>query len=255
MSTDQDITTSPRRSVLDREVAMRLAAREYELVVELFERLSPEQWHASTECAGWDVRAMGGHMLGMAQMAASVPEMLRQQMLATRRHKREGGLSIDALTAVQVDKNAALSTQALVEAMRETGPKAARGRRRTPSLIRSRSMGEQEGPTGDKEEWTFGYLTDTVLTRDPFMHRIDIARATGVQLEPTPDHEGRIVDDVVQEWAGRHGQPFVLDLAGPAGGRWDHGGGERIAMDAFEFCRVLSGRAPGSGLLAVPVPF
>jgi uncharacterized protein (TIGR03083 family) len=255
MSTDQHTTTPPRRSVLDREVAMRLAAREYELVAEQLERLSPDQWQARTDCPGWDVRAMAGHMLGMAQMAASVPEMMRQQVLASRRHKRDGGLPIDALTAVQVEKNAALSTAALVEAMRETGPKAARGRRRTPSLIRSRSMGEQEGPTGDKEVWTFGYLTDTVLTRDPFMHRIDIARATGVQLEPTPDHEGRIVADVVQEWAGRHGRPFGLELTGPAGGHWDHGDGERISMDAFEFCRVLSGRASGSGLLAVAVPF
>ena len=39
-----------------------------------------------------------------------------------KRQKRDGGLSIDALTAVQVDKNAGLSTAELVEAMRATGP-------------------------------------------------------------------------------------------------------------------------------------
>ena len=54
------------------------------------ERLSPEQWRAPTECPGWDVRAMVGHMLGMVQMVASVPEMLRQQLAATRRAKRDG---------------------------------------------------------------------------------------------------------------------------------------------------------------------
>lgn len=32
-------------------------------------------------------------------------------------------------------------------------------------------------------------------------------------------------------------------------------GGEPITMDAIEFCRVLSGRAHGTGLLARPVPF
>jgi len=34
----------------------------------------------------------------------------------------------------------------------------------------------------------------------------------------TPDHDARIVADVVAEWAGRHGRPFTLHLTGPAGG-------------------------------------
>ena len=95
---------------------------EYERVTALFERLTPQQWSAPTDCPDWDVRAMAGHMLGMAQMAASIPEMVRQQMAAGRRQKREGGLTVDAVTAVQVEKNAGLSTGELVEAMRRTGP-------------------------------------------------------------------------------------------------------------------------------------
>jgi len=76
------------------------------------------------------------------------------------------------------------------------------------------------------------------------MHRIDIAQATGVQMPATSNHEGVIVDDVVREWAARHGQPYILELTGPAGGRWSDGVGEEITMDAFEFCRSISGRAP-----------
>lgn len=93
------------------------------------------------------------------------------------------------------------------------------------------------------------------------MHRLDLARATGQALLLTPDHDGVIVADVVQEWARRHGQPFRLALTGPAGGTWASGdGGEEIEMDAADFCRVLSGRpspagdAP-TGLLGVNVPF
>jgi hypothetical protein len=55
-----------------------------------------------------------------------------------------------------------------------------------------------------------GYLLDTILTRDPWMHRVDIARATGRDMVLTADHDGRIVADVVAEWARRHGQPFTL---------------------------------------------
>ena len=72
----------------------------------------------------------------------------------------------------------------------------------------------------------------------------------------TPEHDGRIVADVVAEWARRHGRPFTLELEGPAGGTFQHGdGGERTTLDAVEFCRILSGRAVGTGLLSTEVPF
>ena len=66
--------------------------------------------------------------------------------------------------------------------------------------------------------------------------------------------EGALVDDVVREWAERHGAPYHLQLTGPAGGTWAHGRGEPIRMDALEFCRTLSGRGPADGLLATQVP-
>jgi hypothetical protein len=82
------------------------------------------------------------------------------------------------------------------------------------------------------------------------------ARATGAQHVLTADHDGVIVDDIVSEWAARHGQPYRLRLAGPAGGEWSRGsGGPQIEMDAADFCRALSGRAPADGLLATQVPF
>lgn len=255
MTTEQTTRSAPRPSALDRAVALRLAATEYERVTDLFEALTPDQWLAATDCPAWDVRAMAGHMLGMAQMAASVPEMMRQQIASARRQKRDGGLTIDALTALQVDKNAGLDTRELVDAMRRIGPRAARGRRRTPGLVRKRAVPEEQEVAGQKERWTFGYLLDTILTRDPFMHRIDIARATGARLAFTADHEGLVVDDVVREWADRHRQDYALELSGPAGGHWSRGEASVVSMDAIDFCRTLAGRTPGTGLLSVPVPF
>jgi len=256
MTIDQSTRTAPRKSLLERELAMNLAATEYDKVAALLGELTHEQWSAPTDCPGWDVRTMAGHMLGMAQMAASLREMVRQQRATARRHKRDGGLSVDALTAVQVDNNAGLTTTRLVEAMREVGPKAARARRRTPALVRNRTLPEPQDVAGEKESWTIGFLLDTILTRDPFMHRIDICRATGVRLEATAEHEGHIVADVVREWADRHGAPYLLELSGPAGGRWEKSGsGEQINMDALEFCRAVGGRSTYNGLLSVQVPF
>jgi hypothetical protein len=117
-------------------------------------------------------------------------------------------------------------------------------------------MPEEQEFGGQREAWTFGYLLDVILTRDPFMHRIDIAHVTGASMRATADHEGVVVDDVVREWAERHGSPYTLHLTGPAGGHWHRGeGGEVISMDAFDFCRVLSGRSPGTGLLSRQLPF
>ena len=115
----------------------------------------------------------------------------------------------------------------------------------------------EEQVVGDRSEfWTFGYLMDVVLTRDTWMHRVDISRATGRPVELTADHDGVLVADVVAEWADRHGRPFELTLTGPAGGSWSAGtGGERLELDAVEFCRILSGRGTGPGLLAEQVPF
>jgi hypothetical protein len=123
-------------------------------------------------------------------------------------------------------------------------------------VVRNRTLPEPQNVEGEEELWTIGFLLDTILTRDPFMHRIDICRATGVPLDLTADHEGHIVEDVVREWAARHGAPYRLELTGPAGGRWEkEGSGELITMDALEFCRAVAGRSPHAGLLSVQVPF
>jgi hypothetical protein len=107
-----------------------------------------------------------------------------------------------------------------------------------------------------EEVWTLSYLFDVVHTRDPWMHRIDICRAIGREPVLTPEHDGRIVADAVEDWAARHRCPFDLDLTGPAGGRFHAGhGGVGLRVDAVEFCRTLSGRTTGTGLLGTLGPF
>jgi uncharacterized protein (TIGR03083 family) len=251
-TTDAGRKAKPRRSALDREVAMRLAAVEYSRFLEMLRSLSPEDWTRPTDCPAWDVRQMAAHNLGMAEMAASVRENMRQNREAGRR----GGVFIDALTGLQVEERRDMTPEQIIARYGEVGPRAARGRRRTPALVRRLPMPGAQTVGGRPERWAFGFLVDTILTRDPWMHRIDIARATGRDLVLTPDHDGVIVDDVVKEWAQRHGSTCTLTLTGPAGGRWTFGsGGPEIELDAVEFCRTLSRRAPGTGLLDVEVPF
>lgn len=248
--------TEPFRSRFDRDQATELAATEYDLFADLLGSLELEEWAQPTACPAWTVRDMAGHSLGMAQMAATMREMIRQQVSATRAARKSGKPLIDELTDLQMRKNAALTTSELVSEFRKVGPRAVAGRRRTPGFVRSRRLTDT-GPDGNSPEvWEVGFVTDTILTRDPWMHRSDIAEAIGRPMTLSSSHDGALVADVVAEWATRHGQPFELTLTGPAGGQWSAGqGGETIEMDAVEFCRVLSGRGTGDGLLKQFVPF
>ena len=247
---------NPRRIALDRATAMRLARDEYARVADAVVGLSPEQWTLPTGCPAWNVRELVAHICGMAAMAATPWEMARQNIRAGQEAKRAGVESIDALTGLQVSERADATPAELTAEIHAIGPKAARGRRRMPAFIRNRRLPEEQSIEGMTEWWTIGYLTDVVLTRDPWMHRIDLSRATGNELVLTKEHDGVLIDNVVHEWASRHGKPYRLRLTGAAGGTWSAGdGGEELEFDAVKFCRTLSGRAPGEGLMATFVPF
>jgi uncharacterized protein (TIGR03083 family) len=239
---------------------MRLAQTEYQRVTDAVEALRPEDWTRPTECTAWDVRQLVSHIAGQAKLVSTPLEMARQ--LRAAKARRQGGQAlIDALTALQVEERQHLGPEQLRAELRRVGPRAAKGRRRIPGLVRRWRGPEPEVVNGVPETWSIGYGTDVIFTRDAWMHRLDLARATGQALVLTADHDGVIVADVVAEWARRHGRPYRLELTGPAGGRWSSGtDGEEIVMDAADFCRILSGR-PGPdngrplGLLATQVPF
>jgi uncharacterized protein (TIGR03083 family) len=242
----------PHRPALPRPVAMRLAATEYQRVVDLLGALRPEDWTKPTDCSAWDVRAMACHMLGMAEMAASIREQSRQ----VRKAENNGGVFIDALTALQVGERTDMTPEQIVSRFAKIAPKAARGRRWAPGVIRRRTMPQRQLVAGRPESWSIGYLIDVILTRDPWMHRIDLARATGCPHVLTAGHDGVIVDDLVNEWAQRHGQPFSLRLTGTAGGSWTVGhGGPQLELDVVNFARAISLRQLVEGLLATEVPF
>lgn len=240
----------PRRPQLDRAVAMRLAADEYDRFLDQLQRLGSSDWARSTDCPAWDVKAMAGHVLGMAEMNASMIEQMRQLRAAGK----AGGVFIDALTDVQVGKHAQDTPDQVIAKLVRTAPKAAKGRRRAPGFVRSRTMPQLQAVGGVEEAWTLGFLIDVILTRDTWMHRVDIARATGQPLQLTAEHDGVLIDDIVREWAGRHDAACTLTLTGPAGGRWTWGtGGPQLELDAVDFCRGLSGRAEPA--LGTEVPF
>ena len=245
-TTTEPTLTSPMRHT----DWMRAAEHDYALLLDLLAQLDERAWARPTDCTGWDVRAMVAHLAGAAQWAARLREMRRQARLG-RRLLPDADL-VDGMNELQVHERAGRTREQLLDELRAAAPRAVAARRRLPAPLRALPV-PFGPPLGTKP---LGYLYDRILTRDTWLHRIDICRAVERPAHLTAEHDGRVVADVVEEWADLHDQPFDLVLTGPAGGRWRRGeDGASLELDAVEFCRILSGRAPGTGLLATRVNF
>jgi uncharacterized protein (TIGR03083 family) len=236
---------------LTRTNATAVAEVEDARFLDLLRSLRDEEWRLPTCCDGWDVRAMVLHVLGAAE-SASKREMLHQLRRGSALAKQRGVALVDGVNEVQIRERDHLAPPTILDRLVVAQPRFRRARRTLPAPLRAVSV-PAPPPFGRVK---LGTLMDRTYTRDVWMHRIDICAATGRSLEPTAEHDGFIVGDVVEEWSAAHGQPFRLTLTGPAGGTWDRGvGGESIEMDAIDFALVMAGRRTGDGLLATNVLF
>jgi uncharacterized protein (TIGR03083 family) len=239
--------------------AAQVALAAYARLVRLLDQLDPPDWRTPTDCPGWDVEAMVGHLIGAAKASASLREELRQRHRARRHVGDFDGNDLDARNALQISEHAELTPAEKTAALRTIASAAVRGRMRVPRLLRGiRVPVAASGSTaaGMPTSLTVGEGMDLIYTRDVWLHTIDIAEATARPLTLDVALDGRIVEDVVADWAQRHGRPFELTLTGPAGGRFrHHTGGPELELDAVAFCQILSGRDTGDGLLATRVLF
>jgi len=261
MTTDNNTTNTDNNTAVDvttiepigHREAMRLQATEFDRAIALLRSLDSDDWSIQTVCPDWDVRRMWLHVLGASEAGASVRENVHQ-LRAARKRQKDLGVALEAgLSGVQVDERNGLSPDELVDRLARIAPKTVKGRGRTPRPMRAIRF-PVDAPVA--ETWRLGYLIDVIYLRDAWMHRIDTVRATGGDLALTTEHDGRVVADIVAEWARRHGQAFTLELTGAAGGTFTAGdGGDTMVMDAVEFCWVLAGRGEATGLLRTIVPF
>ena len=179
----------------------------YDRLLALLHTLPPEEWHGPTDCAAWDVRDLVGHLAGNAKFFARKTEMLRQQSrglwIAWRKHYPA---PYDGTNDLQVREHAALSDAEALAELERVVPLTVAGRARMGRAWRALPFW-LPGGIG----WiTLAYLYDHVMIRDVVMHSFDIAHPRGLDVEVDP----RVVEDVVAEWARRHGKPFTVVLDG-----------------------------------------
>jgi hypothetical protein len=96
----------------------------------------------------------------------------------------------------------------LPEARQRHSAAALRARRRMPAPLLALPVLPIGTGLGVDIGWQpISYLFDMGFTRDLWMHRIDIADAAGVPLDLDPEHDRRIVADLVAEWSRARGTP------------------------------------------------
>ena len=186
------LTTTAVRDIppIRHDEAMDLAAAEYQRFGALLHDLAPGDWTTATVCDRWDVRAVAAHVLGAAEACASIRENIHQMRLGHQVQRQLGlGHIMHGANEVQVRERAALDPATLISRWDQAVPRALRGRRQFPPFLRPVRIGF-EAPLGRRP---LAYLMDIVYTRDVWMHRIDICRATGRQPVLTAGHDGRLL--------------------------------------------------------------
>ena len=245
-----DVTTIPR---IKHAEAMDIAAEENQRFAAAMRALATEHWSRPTDCSRWDVKALCAHVIGSAAGQASPVEFFRQ-VRTGKPIVAEIGAQYwwDGMNELQVRERAARTTDELIAEWDVASAKGLRARRKMPRPVARLPLLKLPPPVGRQP---LAYLFDIGFTRDVWMHRVDLTQATGTAFGADAAHDGRIIADIVAEWAGTHGKPFSLELTGPAGGRFSAGsGGEHVTIDAIEFTRILAERVHGEGILANPLP-
>jgi uncharacterized protein (TIGR03083 family) len=200
-------------ALLERTDVARGALDEYEAFVALIEPLAAADWDAPTRCAGFLVRDVAGHVVGLAEdVAKGVPGS---------RNAEEEAASVrgDSPADVAARLRAALGT--------------------IRPLLESLDDETWNGPSG-VPDLTFGRGVLT-LWYDVFVHADDIRAALGAASERGAGLAAS-VEYLAGELTAKDWGPATLALDGIP--RHDVGaGGREVTGDALQFVLVATGRA------------
>jgi uncharacterized protein (TIGR03083 family) len=206
--------------------------------------LDEQDWRRPTDCVGWDVHDLTAHLVGEYEEITRPWVLLRR---LRKGHRRYPHLSrLDAHNQQQLDELGDQSGEELTTALARLAPEAIRARRRLPGPLRRLPVAKLFPEEARRmPDAGLGYLLDVIMVRDVWMHRVDLARATGRPLA-LGEHDREVVAQVVRD-VGRcwNGPSVLLELGGPAGRRWRLGKdvpAATVRTDAVGYLRAVSGR-------------
>lgn len=224
----------------DHAHAAELLRPEVDAMAALLGTLSAEEWGLPTECSRWNVRDIVAHMIGNAEITLD-PDLMAQRV-------RDGTTTypelyrLDAMNEMAVDAWRGRAAGELVTEFTRIWRQMVEALPGMPESAR-----KQEFDTGypDAPPIRLGYVVDIIFTRDLWMHRVDICRATGREFA-TDQHDRGVIEQALRDLDGEWvGPPIVLELTGAVPGDWQIGTGGAVATvqgDTVGVMRNLSGR-------------
>jgi uncharacterized protein (TIGR03083 family) len=223
------------------------AQAEWAAMQALLNDLTEEDWNRPTPCTGWTVHMLLRHVVASYVEQARPWQITRRVRRARRAYPELN--SLDGRNACQVEDLADLSIMELRAEHARRGPRGIRALARMPAPLRRRKLSAGFSDVPPQPEDSLDFLVRVLATRDAWMHRIDVADATG-RLPVPAEHDAAVVAQVVRDistiWDG---PPLALTLTGHAGDSWIIGSGSPVAnitADAFDFMRHISGRRPNN---------
>ena len=221
MSASTTVRPSSRAAVLDRAIAMRLAATEYGRFEGVLRSLGPADWARPTDCPDWDVRAHGRARARNGPDGRRGPLARRAERGGDPRgwgHRRpdvgagpEDGAALRRRTRrpVRGRRTAGGARPA------PTGPRdrAASRCRRTRSSASSGNGGRSATSSTSSSPATPGCTAPTSVA--PSAARWNSRPSTTASSSPTSSRNG----------PSGTAAPYRLRLTGPAGGEWAAGDG------------------------------
>jgi uncharacterized protein (TIGR03083 family) len=235
-----------------RQQALATLTAELDAFQRLVAALDDDDWSRPTASAGWSVRDMVAHVAGQFEEQARFGTFRRRLREAKRRYPDR--IVLDAHNQFQIDELAGKPIAELKRHLADHVPLALKAIRRTPGLVRRlpSTIFFPEPPLPDRR---MSYLFDVLTSRDTWMHRLEIADATGRPFT-VDDHDLAVVERVMDELA-RTGPRMTIELTGTIQGVWTFGD-DKESVDGLTLMRSLSGRGglePGHPLAAARVVF
>jgi uncharacterized protein (TIGR03083 family) len=228
--------------------AQKVAQRSYDLLFDLLDGLTPEQWQLPTGYYDWTVRDTVAHLHGMARAYASIRDRAEQEGRARALAREEGLSEAAALVAVQIREMADLPDGQVLTRLRLLAPRAVAG-----DVARRRWFGDQHvpqrplGPATDDQRpiRPLEAYSNVSLARDVWVHRIEIAQACGRAPVWDEAADGALLEDLVVDWFEHVASPAELHLTGPTDLTVSNRpGGPTLRLDAWDLVRLASGREP-----------
>lgn len=245
-----------RIPALKHEEAMAMSTEELRRFMALIETLDPADWDKPTACSLWSVKDIVAHQAAHVVSFVSLGSMLGQLKPAlVRPYLKRGMNMLDAWNQSQVDLRRQHTPAQLMAEIRGSADASLRGKDRIPAWLRAPAL---PAPGLDQPR-SMGYVFDVIYTRDMWMHRLDICRATGRAMPLDADHDRRMVALIVRDFAhkcrrGLQGRSALLTLKGVAGGTYQVGSDEApsatVEFDTLEFCILTSGREKAANVLS-----